>query len=243
MTTAAGKVKETEHKPSACPICNTTPYSKRISCTMPRPSPVEPTPGDRDTPRSDWGSGQTSGKARAVVEHRDGRGRALPRTADHDPRTRPFPRIVEEVAHHLAEVVGIDPDDHVDRQLVPPFEGLAARHVQHQAEQAIDRRRGMREGSRGGRGAGSSRTRQLAVDMAADELKLAVDRCRQLLLAAASEATGFAGENGERRLEPVGQRARPVAGPADELLLPVEEPVEVIDNRLHLARKPPASRG
>ena len=62
-------------------------------------------------------------------------------------------------------------------------------------------------------------------------------------LAAAFEPAGLAGENGERRLEPVGQRARPVAGLPHELLLPLEQPVEVVDHRLDLARETAARAG
>ena len=63
----------------------------------------------------------------------------------------------------------------------------------------------------------------------------AADLRRRLLLATAFEAARLTGENGERRLEPVRERTGTVTGLADELFLPVEQPVEVVDHRLDLA--------
>ncbi len=157
-----------------------------------------------------------------------------------DPRIRPFASIVEEIADHLAKVVRVDSDHHVHRQLVPPVERSTPRHVPHQAKKPVDRRRRLREGARGGRGADSPRPSQLAVDVAADQLELAVDLGRCLALATAFETVGLAGKDGQRSLEPVGQRTGAVARLADELLLTVEETVEVGDHRLDLAREPSA---
>ena len=79
--------------------------------------------------------------------------------------------------------------------------------------------------------------------MTTDQIKLTVDLRRRLALAAPFETVGFPGQDGERGLEPVGQRTGPVPRLPDKLLLAVEKAVEVGDHGLDLARKTAAEAG
>ena len=126
---SVGRVKETEDRRSTSPTCSSPPYSARMSCTIPRPSPVES--GPLETPRlvRRFGAAEPNPGPSSRIDILALWPSRVP--GPDDSRVRPFPRVVEQVADHLAEVVRVDPDDEVDRRFVPPIDCLAPRHVPH----------------------------------------------------------------------------------------------------------------
>ena len=91
---------------------------------------------------------------------------------------------------------------------------------------------------RAGRGARRRRprVRQVVVDLPAHPVHLLAQQLRPAA-AAPPRPLGLVGDHRQRRLQAVGQVAGPRQRPAHRLFAVVEQRVEVVDERLHLARE------
>ncbi len=83
---------------------------------------------------------------------------------------------------------------------------------------------------------GGPRVRQVVFDLALHRRDLLRHRRGELRIAGAGQRPRLVGENREGRLQPVSEVTRPRVGARHERFVVGEQPVEVIDERLHLAR-------
>ena len=177
-------------------------------------------------------------ESRAVVFNRQDQPPAQERRRDHDPRTCPLARIVEQVAEHLVEI------------LAPPFEEMTGIDPRRDVEPAmrvelpqgpyepVDRIAGatlcVDDRSR----CSGARVRQVIVDLSSHQRQLLSEHLRKIRIAVCRETVSFVRQDRKRRFEAVRQIARFGDRPGHHLLAVRQEPVEVVHERLHFGGIP-----
>ena len=161
-----------------------------------------------------------------------GRDAPLDGNVDRHPALRPFAGVVEQIADHFFEVLPFAKKAQTRIGAAGKDHALVAIDFAEGAQQSLDRRRNLRR--RAERAAARRRARPIEIegDLVAHDLRLLLNFLGEL----ARRGVGFIDDDGERRLQRMGEIADLRARAFENVAIGADQQIELVGERRDFAR-------